>query len=335
MKKVCFIGACGHFGSAVSVIGSHPERFTVAAISAGSEQVDISRLEAALVQNGIAVPKRYDDYRQMLTEEKPDIAVVDGYFCDHAEMSAYALALGIHVYCEKPVATTLEDLEILKTVYAKAARKGVHFAYMLTTRYDPWFYTAYQAVQQGVIGEIRMLNGQKSYKAGTRAPLFHQRKTYGGTIPWVGIHAIDWVLWFSGKKVERVTAVQSSQANGGNGTMEATAICMFQMEDEVVAHVNIDYLRPQSAPTHGDDRIRIAGTKGVIEVRGSEGKVYLIADKGLQELELLTPPKIFEDFVDGIDGKVQPLITAEQSFYATEVCLKAQLAADTGRIIVF
>ena len=157
-----------------------------------------------------------------------------------------------------------------------------------------------------------MLNGQKSYKAGKRGPLFHKRETYGGTIPWVGIHALDWVLWFSGKRVKTVSAVQSSMANNHNGTMEATAICLFQLEDEVVAHINIDYLRPQTAETHGDDRIRIAGTKGVIEVRG--GKVYLINGEaeGQRELPLLQPPQIFEDFAGSLEGKTS-LITAEQS----------------------
>lgn len=333
VKKVCFIGACGHFGSAVSVISERPEDFSIVGISAGSEGVDIEKLEKTIVGKGLPVPKRYENYQEMLLSEKPDIAVVDGYFCDHAKMAAFALRQGIHVYCEKPVATTLEDLEMLKAAYQEAAAKGVHFSYMLTTRYDPWCYTAHKAVEAGAIGEIRMLNGQKSYKAGKRGTLFHKRETYGGTIPWVGIHAIDWVLWFSGKKVERITAIQSTKANGGNGSMEATAICLFQMEDEVVAHVNIDYLRPQSAPTHGDDRIRIAGTKGVIEAHGSDGKVYLINDEGARKLELLTPPRIFADFVAEIEGKGEQTITAEESFYGTEICLKAQLAADTGKTI--
>lgn len=332
MKKVCFVGACGHSGSAMAPIANHPELFSVPAVSPGAPGVVLTGLVKRLIDKGLPSPKVYDDYREMLDKEQPDILVVDAYFCDHAEMSIEGLKRGIHVYCEKPAATTLEDLDRLEAVYREAKEKGVHFAYMLTTRYDPWFYTAYQAVQQGAIGEIRMLNGQKSYKAGKRGPLFHKRETYGGTIPWVGIHALDWVLWFSGKRVKAVSAVQSSMANNHNGTMEATAICLFQLEDEVVAHINIDYLRPQTAETHGDDRIRIAGTKGVIEVRG--GKVYLINGEaeGQRELPLLQPPQIFEDFAASLEGKPS-LITAEQSLYFTRVCLTAQKAADTGEII--
>lgn len=332
MRRICFIGLCGHAGSAISAIADAPQEYEIVGISADTDE-EIAKLEKMIAGAGLTVPARYEDYQEMLRTLQPDIAVVDGYFCDHAKMAAYALDLGIHVYCEKPVATTLEDLEMLKAAYARAKEKGVHFSYMLTTRYDPWFYTAYKAVEAGAIGEVRMLNGQKSYKAGIRGPLYHNRETYGGTIPWVGIHAVDWVLWFAGKKVKRVTAAQSSIANGGNGTMEATAICLFEMEDEIVAHVNIDYLRPQAAPTHGDDRLRVAGTKGVIEARLIDRKVYLINENGYQELELLTPPRIFADFVAGLDGKGDITISAEESFYGTEVCLKAQLAADTGKTV--
>ncbi len=116
--------------------------------------------------------------------------------------------------------------------------------------------------------------------------------------------------------------------------MEATAICLFELEDEVVAHVNIDYLRPKSAPTHGDDRIRVAGTKGVIEARQIDEKVYLINEAGYQEVPLLTPPDIFTDFVDWIDGKGNQPITAEESLYTTEVCLIAQASADTGKTCI-
>ena len=119
----------------------------------------------------------------------------------------------------------------------------------------------------------------------------------------------------------------------GNGTMEATAICLFQLEDEVAAHINIDYLRPQTASTQGDDRIRIAGTKGVIEVRG--GQVYLINgdEQGERILPLQQPPRIFQDFVDSLDGEKECMITAEQSLYFTRVCLTAQKAADSGLLI--
>ena len=75
---------------------------------------------------------------------------------------------------------------------------------------------------------MRLIDARKSYKLGKRPAYYHRRETYGGTIPWVGSHAIDWVLYFAApRKFARVIATQSSEDNGGNGTMERSAICLF------------------------------------------------------------------------------------------------------------
>jgi hypothetical protein len=43
--------------------------------------------------------------------------------------------------------------------------------------------------------------------------------------------------------------------------METTAICCFTLGNDILAHVNADFYRPDNAPTHGDDRVRVVGTK--------------------------------------------------------------------------
>src|SRR5690606_40743306 len=93
---------------------------------------------------------------------------------------------------------------------------------------------------------------------------FKTRKNYGGTIPWVGSHAIDWLHWFSGEEFQAVYATHSSLYNREHGDLEVSALCQFKFSNEVMGSVNIDYLRPQNAPSHDDDRIRVAGTQGEI-----------------------------------------------------------------------
>jgi predicted dehydrogenase len=95
---------------------------------------------------------------------------------------------------------------------------------------------------------------------------------------------------------------------------------------------NLDYLRPDSAPTHGDDRLRIAGSEGVLEVLGAEGRVLLItASGGSRELELPEEIDFFTDFMAELSGQGQHLISQEDAFRLTEVCLKARDAAETGK----
>ena len=91
-----------------------------------------------------------------------------------------------------------------------------------------------------------------------------------------------------------------------------------------MASVNLDYYRPAKAPSHDDDRIRCAGTTGVIEVR--EKKIYLMNQDGVQVLEPTEAPELLTSFLDG-----QPVITPEEIFELTKVSLAAREAADIGQ----
>ena len=42
-----------------------------------------------------------------------------------------------------------------------------------------------------------------------------------------------------------------------------TAITLMELEEDILAHVNTDYYRPQGASSHGDDRLRIVGTSEI------------------------------------------------------------------------
>jgi hypothetical protein len=107
------------------------------------------------------------------------------------------------------------------------------------------------------------------------------------------------------------------------------------LSNQVFGSGSIDYLRPKEAPSHDDDRLRIAGTRGILEVRGS--KVYLINDEidGIREIPLLPEQNIFVDFLKQVREQGKCLISAHDSFYVTEVCLKARQSADEKRIIWF
>lgn len=331
--RVGIIGNRGHHEYVFSGLRQRQD-VTLAAIASGTEEDDVQELLDRCRRAGHA-PAVVDDWRGLL--DQVDVACVVGPFEQHAAMCLEAFERGVHVFCEKPAAITLEELARLEQGYARAnAGEGrVHFSAMMGLRYDPAFYSAWVLVQQGAVGSVRLLNAQKSYKLGLRPAYYARRDTYGGTIPWVGSHAIDWIWWFSGVRFERVAAWQSAQANRGNGELEVSALCLFQLEREIVASASIDYLRPEQARTHGDDRLRVVGEKGVIEVRG--GVVYLVNDQaeGEQVPPLSCERQIFADFLAQVEGRGPALLSAEDVFIVTDACLRAQQAADAGREVAF
>jgi predicted dehydrogenase len=320
--KICFIGASGHYGYVLESIGSIKD-MDVIGIAPGSLGENMDHLALMLEKMGYK-PTLYDNYIKMLDDLKPQIAVVNCHFGDHAKVAIKVAERGIHIFLEKPAATNLSDLNELKEAFYAS---GAELCGMFGSRYNPVFYTAWKCVRSGAIGKIRLMDARKSYKLGTRSDFYKRRSTYGGTIPWVGSHAVDWFHWFSECGFQSVYATHSIKDNRNNGGLEMTAICQFVLEGEIFASASIDYLRPANALTHGDDRIRIAGTEGVIEVRG--GKVYLIDNKikGEQELKTTAPGQIFTDFVKQLRGEGKCLISAEDMFTVTEACLRAVISA--------
>ena len=328
MLKVCIIGATGHAGHVCNAAKTSSD-FYISAVSDGVERMGCDKTFKSAGESNPDV-KKYDDYIEMLDKEKPDIAVVNPFCGYNAQVNIECLKRKINVFSEKPVAANLEDLNSLKAAYDES---GKLFSSMMAIRYQPWFQAAKAAIDGGAIGEIRLMNAQKSYRFGNRDGMYHDRKLYGGTIPWVGSHAIDWIYWVSGKKFEEVYALQSTIGNHGKGDLEVSATCNFKMEDEICATVTLDLLRPAAAPSHDDDRLRVAGTDGVLEVRG--GQVYLIDKDGERTLELKEKKNIFDDYIDCLLGRPNQTVSAEDTFYITEACIRARMSADENKAIKF
>ncbi len=326
--KICMIGAVGHNNYVIEGLEQRPG-VTVAGIAPGPNEKDVSALSEACKGIGQR-PKVFDTYQLMLDQMSPEIVTIACHFSGHARVAVDSISRGHHVFIEKPVATTLPDYERLRAAYGSA---NVHLSCMLGIRYEPPFMAAWRAVQRGAIGDVRLMTAQKSYKLGTRPDFYCDRETYGGTIPWVGSHAIDWLRWMSGEEFETVFASHSTHANVNYSDLEVTALCHFTLRNDVFGGVSIDYLRPRAAKTHGDDLIRVMGTTGILEVIGDN--VILIDDSGEQQLLLEPKRAIFAEFVDQVRGEGECLVTAEDAFSVTRACLLARQSADEKRIISF
>jgi predicted dehydrogenase len=326
--KLALIGGSGHYHYVLSALAALPH-VKLAAFAPGSNGEDLGKLRAALAGQSLA-PSQYTDWQVMLDREQPDLVAVNPHFGDHGAINAECLRRGIHLYAEKPLATTQDELATLEALWRAS---DVQLGAMFGIRYKPWFMAAWQAVQAGEIGAVQLMHAQKSYRLGTRPAFFCERQRFGGLIPWVGCHAIDWLRWFSGREFVSVSAMHSSAHNGGHGDLEASAACLFALEDGISATVNIDYLRPAAAPSHDDDRLRVVGSTGIVEVRGQEA--WLLNANGMQALPLAVETSCFADFVRSIGSNHRCLVSGEDALRSTRASLIAREAADCGQLLKF
>lgn len=275
----------------------------------------------------------YETYQEMLDKEKLDIAVVALPYARNPFAAAAAAQRGIHVMVEKPIAVTFDDLEMLHTAVTQS---GVALTAMFAMRFPPAYYTIKQMVASGAIGTPIMARGQKSYKWGEERPWFYKHpEIYGSTILWVAIHAIDWLYWVMDSPVRRVSAFHGNLAHADYPGAQDNSVVTMEFASGATGAVTADFLRPEQAPTHGDDRLRVIGSGGVIEKNVAEGTVELItSSSGPRNVELQSPPaEWLADFVDSLRGKRQHLIGPEDPFEVTRICIAATEAARTGRVI--
>ncbi len=317
--KVVIIGASGHYHQIFDAV-SEGLNVDISAVAPGAAGEDVS---AVLEKTNAAF---YEDFREMLDKEQPDVAVVNPWFSNIAKTSIECLKRGIHTYSEKPLAIEMDDLYKVKAAFEHSKAS---LGCMLNLNCCAWFKTMEKAIADGEIGSVRVIHGQKSYRMGIRGEYYRTRALYGGTIPWIGIHAIDWALHLGGKCIS-VAAVHTALENRGHGEMESAGSVLLSLENGVIGTCDIDYLRPIGSARHDDDRLRVTGTKGMIEA--VDGIVTLENDEKKRVLPLEKGINPFVRFINTI-GTKEAATLAETAFEDTRISLLARQAADEERVI--
>jgi predicted dehydrogenase len=115
------------------------DRFLVAALAEPSTAVR----EAVCARFGIKTG--YADWRSLLAGTELDALLIAAPAATHAEIAVAALEAGLHVFCEKPLAITLADIDRISAARDRAGRV-VQVGYM--KRHDPAFRRALEEMPE-------------------------------------------------------------------------------------------------------------------------------------------------------------------------------------------
>ncbi len=276
----------------------------------------------------------YDQVESLLADTTPDVVIVSARLDRIAPSVRLAAEAGCAVICEKPLALSTRELDEL---YAVVKRKQVPVCAMLSMRATPPIQAARDAVQAGLIGTPVLLNSWKSYKWGDHRPEWYgQRAYYGGTIPWVGIHALDMIRFTSGLAFKRVGGMHGNVHRPERPECEDHATLMLELTGGAHATAQLDYYRPPTAQAHGEHGIRIVGTEGELYADVTRGtcQVQVAADAEPRLLPL--PPKalLYRSFTEKWLHR-ETFTSAEiaEPFVLTAAALRARDAADRGVLL--
>ncbi len=314
--RLGLIGTRGHIGMLYPALAALPQ-LQVTVYARGGVDDDPGHILAALEQHG-SRPRMVDDWQEVVDDPAIDALVVSGPYEAHGTICLRAINRGLPVLCEKPVAADLATLAALEAAWQA---RPVLLTTMMSLRGQGPFRAAQAAVAEGRIGPLRLIQAQKSYKLKRRPPWFCSRQGSTGIFPWVGSHAFDLIRWCSGAEVLDLAAWHDIGDNRDHGDLEMTAACACRLEGGILATVTCDYLRPQAAASHEDDRLRLVGMDGIIEVRQHQALIQ--GGDGDQALVVQPDVDLVAAFCQG-----RPLVPTEDVFAVTRTCLLAREQAD-------
>ena len=235
-----------------------------------------------------AAPKAaaYDDYRQLLEDKNVQAVLIATPSHLHREIAVAALQAGKHVYCEAPLAHTVEDAKAIALAGKNAAPKLI-FQAGLQNRVHPQYHHVLKFVRAGVLDKVAACRAQwhkkKSWKI--NAPNAERelamnwrlsKATSPGLAGEVGIHSMDVMNWFLKAQPIAVSGSGSIQAwNDGRETPDT-----IQCSLEYPGGIRLAYDATLANSLDGNYEV-LQGTSGSVVLRGERAWLVQEADAPL------------------------------------------------------
>ena len=231
------------------------------------------------------------DWTKLLDDPRIDIVSITTPNNLHRDMAVAFLEVGKHVWCEKPMALTLEDAEAMAVAASKArGRALLGYNYIR----NPAILHARKLIQEGALGRIIHFRGQvdEDYQADENVPWSWRSRLETGGLGVLGdltCHLVSFAHFLAGDVKEvcaDIETVHKFRPIAGSNEMRA-------VENEDIAHAMVRFANGASGvlmssrAAHGRKnviRIEIHGTRGMIvfdQERMNELQLY-IADESAE-----------------------------------------------------
>ena len=266
--------------------------------------------------------------------DAPDLAavIVCSATIGHRALVERASARGLHVLCEKPLATTVEDATAMIDVCA-ANDVQLHTAFV--TRFYPLVEQVRAAVAAGRIGRVvGMVGGNRG-----RPPLPPHYPPWittaseagGGALMDHSVHVTDVMRHVSGQEVVRVAA--EADARLWDCGVDDVALLSLVFDGGAVASVDPSWSVHSGNPWDYDFYLRILGTEGSIAVTDLAESLQLVRPSAggmrLVPFGIDIDARMVEAFVASITAGaiLEPCASGEDGLRAVEVALAGYAAA--------
>jgi predicted dehydrogenase len=242
----------GHIAQvAVLPAFSHAENSELAALVTGNPE---EKGELAKKYGVPACP--YTDFEKVLADRKIDAVFIALPNTMHREYTERAAAMGVHVLCEKPMATTEEDcLAMIKA--CRDARVQLMIAYRL--HFTDAHLRAIELAAKGELGELRYFNSLFAMQV-AEGNIRVLPETGGGALFDIGVYCINAARYLFQSEPLQVLASTASGDDPRFAEVEEMASVILRFPDERLATFTCSF---GSADM---DQFDLIGTKGSLHM---------------------------------------------------------------------
>jgi predicted dehydrogenase len=203
---------CGRFGEfCLTAFGTIPSLALI-----GVTDLDQRRAAATAEAFGVTA---YSDYVALLADPRVQVVAINTPPALHASMTLAAAAAGKHVFCEKPLATTMDDATaVLRAVRDARVRLAVDYVMRWNPLYGLLRHLGSLTAWSGpLLGRLRRFALENYAADEDLAPghWFWDEAISGGIFVEHGVHFFDICDWLMGSHPLAVQALQLRRPGGG------------------------------------------------------------------------------------------------------------------------
>jgi predicted dehydrogenase len=262
------------------------------------------------------------DVPALLATPGVDAVIITSPHSAHVSQAVLAAQAGRHVYLEKPMALSVAECD---TIIEACRAAGVKLTVNFVTRFRHAPMAAKRLVDEGAIGELRMLQMKGAWTSFLLGDVVDEatgrviipikrwafdRAEGSQLLDW-GVHHVDAMRWWTGSEVERVYA--DYRTFGAPPPEDLSAMVQLRLANGVMAQILMTYELPEPGLPPSDASLLI-GSEGMIEV-DHYGAVRLGRGDGWTEVTRQVPFDFLGDYLDpnrlaGFAAQVQDLARA-------------------------
>lgn len=286
----------------------------------------------------------YTSFVELLRDAEVDAVSVCTPNYLHAPISNAALLAGVHVLCEKPMATSKEEAE---SMIETAAKSGKKLMIAHNQRFVASHQKARQLIQSGEVGKIYSFRtafghgGPEGWSVeGKEGWFFQKDKAFVGAMGDLGVHKTDLLRYLLGEEIVEVGAFVETSAKEF-ATVDDTAVCVLKTESGTIGTLaaSWSYVSKEDNSTiiYGENailRLEDDPTNSlVVQYKNGDVVNYQLGKIQSNDEGGQSSSHVIDQFVDAVLNDKDVPISGEEGMKSLGVILAALESNETKQIV--